>query len=104
MAKKIKKIGLKKVKKVSFEVEIEDREHTFEFVEFSAKELNDMETTLEAQHEALKENTSCTTTGVDEDKQRETVDDLFEWIWENQPAGEWMGEMRELLGNDNKKK
>jgi len=104
MAKKIKKIGLKKVKKVSFEVEIEDKEHTFEFVEFSAKELNDMETTLEAQHEALKENTSCITEGISQKEAEKVLDDLFEWIWENQPAGEWMGEMRTLLGNDSKKK
>jgi len=101
---KSKKITLKKVKKAYFDLELEGKQQFFEFKDFSSKVISDMETTLEAQHEAMRNNTTCTTEGLNEKEQEKIVDELFEWIWENQSPGEWMSEMRELLGNDSRKK
>ena len=85
-------------------MDITGKEHEFAFTELSAKQLIDIDTTLEGQHEALKENTKCISDGISDDEGEKLVDKLFEDIWKNTGAGTWMENMREIVGNAKKKK
>lgn len=105
MAKKRNKIKFSASAIVAtFLMDVGDKEHEFEFKELSSKELVEVETTLEAQHEAMRENTTCVTEGLTEKEAEAVVDELFEAIWENVGAGRWMDNMREIVGNEKKKK
>ena len=71
-------------------MDIEGVEHEFAFTDISSKKLTESESTLEAQHEMVKENTKCITEGLSEDEAEKTLDLLFDGVWENMGAGAWI--------------
>ena len=108
---KTKKLKIRKVKKVSYPIDIEidgeEKTYEFEYTQLSSKELqalSDKGFSFKSQHEALRTNTKCITEGISEDDCEKITDALFEAIWEESEPGSWSEQMNELMGNGSKKK
>ena len=104
---KVKKIGFKKVKKVSFKLDLNGSEQSFEYTELSTQNISDLskeEFGAEAQHEMMIGNTICTTEGLTEEQEEEALAEFSTFAWEELPPGEYWNQMQIQLGNDNKKK